>query len=493
MANSKTSYKQIVKATSLFGGVQVFQIIIRIIRSKFVAVLLGPNGVGIVGLFNSTIDLVSSITNFGLKVSAVKDIAEANSSEKPDEIASTALTVRRLVWFTGLLGGVLTFAFSQLLSNITFGTPDYSAAFKWLSITLLFNQLSIGQMVLLQGMRKLQYLAKSSLFGSFLGLILVIPIYYFYGVDGIVPGIIITSLIALSLTWYYSNKIEINKVTLTFKETVSRGEDMMILGFMIGLSGLLSLATAFLLRIFISNTGSVDQVGLFTAGFAIINTYVGMVFNAMGTDFYPRLSSIASNLELARKTIVQQAEIAILILAPFLMILLVFIKLIIIILYSTKFIDIHVMVYWAILGVFFKAVSWSISYIFLAKSASRIFFLNELAANLYTLGLNVVGYYFMGLEGLGISFLISYALYFIQVYIVAHKKYNFHFDTELISIFAIQFSIAVLCFLCVVFLRDTYAYIFGIIAVAISALYSFKELDKRLEIKKILNKFLNNR
>ena len=50
----KSSYRQIVKATSLFGGVQFFQIIISVIRSKFVAILLGPAGMGIVGLLTAT-------------------------------------------------------------------------------------------------------------------------------------------------------------------------------------------------------------------------------------------------------------------------------------------------------------------------------------------------------------------------------------------------------------------------------------------------------
>ncbi len=44
MSDQQSSYRQIMKATSIFGGVQVFQIIIQIIRSKFVALYLGPMG-----------------------------------------------------------------------------------------------------------------------------------------------------------------------------------------------------------------------------------------------------------------------------------------------------------------------------------------------------------------------------------------------------------------------------------------------------------------
>jgi hypothetical protein len=54
-ARNQSSYRSIMKATSVWG-VQVFYIVIAIVRSKIIAVLLGPAGMGIVGLLNSTTD-----------------------------------------------------------------------------------------------------------------------------------------------------------------------------------------------------------------------------------------------------------------------------------------------------------------------------------------------------------------------------------------------------------------------------------------------------
>ncbi len=101
---------------------------------------------------------------------------------------------------------------------------------------------------------------------------------------------------------------------------------MLIMGFLLSVSGLMTTGTAYILRVFISNTGGVDQVGLYSAGFAIINTYVGMVFTAMGTDYYPRLSAVAGDNTKATQTINQQAEITLLILAPILVVFMVFIN-----------------------------------------------------------------------------------------------------------------------------------------------------------------------
>lgn len=486
MTEKQSSYRQIVKATSLFGGVQVFQIIIQVIRSKFIAVLLGPSGIGIMGLLTSTTELIGRLTNFGLGTSAVKDISAANNTGNQIRIATIVTVLRRLVWITGILGSMITLVVSPWLSQITFGNRNYTLAFIWISITLLFNQLSTGQMVLLQGMRKLKYLAKANLSGSFLGLIFTVPLYYIWGIDGIVPGIIVTAIITLTLSWYFSGKIKIETVRVSRNQTFTEGKNMLFMGFMIGLSGLISLGASYVVRIFISNTGGVEQVGLYNAGFAIINTYVGLVFTAMSTDYYPRLAAVAHSNELCKQTINQQAEIAILILAPILIIFIVFINWVIILLYSTKFIAVNEMIIWAALGMFFKAASWSIGYVLLAKGTGKIFFWNELIGNTYLLGLNLLGYHFLGLKGLGISFVVSYIIYLAQVFWLSKIKFEFSFYAAFLRIFGIHFFLALCSFVAVKYLTNPYPYFVGVILIVVSSWYSFKELDKRLKLKAFL-------
>jgi O-antigen/teichoic acid export membrane protein len=483
MSESQTSYRQIMKATSLFGGVQIFNIFISIIRSKFIAVLLGPAGMGIAGLLTSTTGLISGFTSFGLGTSAIKDVAAANASNNSYRISTVIKVLRRWVWITGLLGTLIILILSPWLSSLTFGNRDYTLAFVWISVTLLFEQLSSGQLVVLQGMRKLQYLAKANMAGSFLGLAVSVPIYYLYGVDGIVPAIILTSVTTMLLSWYFSGKVTLIPVKVSPIRTIAEGKGMMKMGFMISLTGMIGLGVAYLVRIFISHTGSVDQVGLYNAGFSIINTYVGLIFTAMSKDYYPRLSGVVKDNIKAKETINQQAEIAILILAPILSVFLVFINWIIFILYSNKFIAVSGMVHLAALGMFFKAVSWSIAYILLAKGASKLFFWNELAANSYLLLFNIAGYKFWGLEGLGISFFAGYLVYFVQVFFIAKMKYSFSLEKAFYKIFGIQFLLGFFCFLTVKLLTSPVSYITGTIFIIFSLLFSIRELDKRIDLR----------
>lgn len=482
MNGNSNSYKQIFKATSIFGGVQVFNIFIAIIRSKFIAILLGPAGMGIVSLFTTTIGLVTGITNFGLGTSAVKNVAAAEGSGDKEQLTKTVAVFQRLVWITGGGGFVFTLIFAPLLSTLAFGNKSYSVSFMILSITLLFTQISAGQNVILQGMRKIQYMAKASMFGALLGLLISIPLYYFFKEKGIVPAIILTSIITLLLTWYFASKIKIQKVVVDKSVFKKEGREMLKMGFLISMSSIITIATAYVVRIYISKEGGIAEVGLFTAGFAIISTYVGLVFTAMSTDYYPRLAAISHDNIKCKEAINQQAEIAILILAPILIVFLVFVQLGIIILYSKEFLGVVNMVLWAALGIFFKAITWSIGFIFLAKSDSKAFFLNELSANIYILLFNIIGYHYAGLTGLGISFFIAYLIYFVQIYFVSKKLYNFDINRDLLKMFIIQFSIAIACFLVIYFFNKPIAYSVGVVLIVVSGIYSWKELDKRISI-----------
>jgi len=491
VSESQSSYRQIMKATSLFGGVQVFNIIIQIIRSKFIAVILGPAGMGIAGLLTSSIGLISAITSFGLGTSAIKDIAAANATGNEVRIATIIGVFRKLVWFTGILGMILTLFLSPWLSQITFGNRNYTIAFVWISITLLFSQLTTGRLVVLQGMQKMQSLAKANLTGSFLGLIIIIPIYYYLKLDGIVPGIIIASIISLLMAWFFSKNIKIQKVHISRVKTIAEGKNMLLLGFIISLSGLITIGSSYLLRIFISYKGGLSEVGLYNAGFALINTYVGLVLSAMATDYFPRLSANAGDNAFCTKTINEQAEISILLLTPLILSFIIFVKWVVILLYSKKFIPIENMIYWAAIGMLFRAVSWSVSFVFMAKGNAKLFFWNELFASLYILLLNLLGYYLYGLTGIGLAFLIGYLLYSIQVIVINNTKYNFKFTNTFVKMFLIQTSLSIGCFVIIKICPSPLNFIFGTLLLIFSIIFSYIELNKRIGIASLIAKYRN--
>lgn len=480
--SNQSSYRRIFKATSLFGGVQVYQILIQIIKSKFVAVLLGPAGVGIVGLYQSGLQLVQQISSMGLAQSAVRDVSEANGSNDLHRIAKTVTVVRKLVWFTGLLGFIIVACCSPLLSKVSFGNYDYTLPFVILSITLLFDQLCAGQRVVLQGMRRLKDLAKCTAFGVTFGLVTSVPLYYWLGIEGIIPTLILNSLCSLALSWLYSRKIRIEKVEVTPKQTLEQGKQMLVMGISMSLSGIFASIVSYAIRGFIQSNGGVEQVGLFQAGFIIMSTYVGMVMNAIGTDYYPRLAAINKDNTKCSEAVSQQGEIGAMILGPMLTFCLVYMPFILQLLYSDSFLAANEYVTWACLGMMLRFAAWVISYLFVAKAESKLFVKVELSVNVYYLVFSLLGYKFLGLIGLGLAFALEYLVYFLQCYFIAKKRYNFRFSSSFKKCYGTQLLLVVACLAIVMLFDGWLKYTLGSIIIAISCYLGIKGLNQRMNL-----------
>ncbi|AVM52307.1 PST family polysaccharide transporter [Bacteroides zoogleoformans] len=493
MSDNTSSYRSIFKATSLFGGVQFYQILIQIIKSKVIAILLGPAGVGVLGLFQSGLQLVQQITNMGLASSAVRDVSEANGSGNLQRISKTVTVVRRLVRITGVLGLLGVVFISPLLSKSAFGNYDYSIPFVFLSFTLLFDQLSAGQKVVLQGLRRLKELAKCSAIGITIGLLVSIPFYYWLGINGIAPTLVLTSLCSLVISWLYSRKIKIEKNNISLKQTFSHGRQMLVMGISMSISGILATAVAYITRSYIQSLGGVGEVGLYQAGFMIMTTYVGLVMNAIATDYYPRLASINKDNNKCRNAVCQQGEIGTLILAPLLTICLLFMPFVLEILYSDKFLSANLYISWACLGMLLRLGSWVISYLFVAKAESKLFMLNEVFACSYGLIFNILGYKVLGLEGVGIAFALTYFIYFIQVYVIARNKYSFEFSIQFVKCYGIQLLFVISSLVLVLVTDGFIKYLLGSLIIFTSLIHGIMGLNHRIDILTIIKKKNNDK
>lgn len=487
---NKGQYKTAFKATALFGGVQVWQILISVIRSKLVAMILGPAGMGVTGLYTSSINLIKSITSFGLSASAVKNIAEANSNGESTKMFRVISIFSKLMWITGLLGMFIVIVCSPWLSKSAFGDFSYTISFILLSTILLLQQLSECQLSILQGTRRLKTLAKAGMVGSCLGLFTTIPLYYLLGNSGIVPALIIGALSSYLLNWYYSKDVFVKPDKVSIKEAIVEGRGMLGMGLALTMSGMLATAVAYIVRVFVSNKGGTEEVGLYTAGMTMLTSYVGMIFTAMGTDYYPRLSATCNDNKKSVELINQQAEIAVLILGPILSLFILMAPLFIIILYSEAFLPTVKYIQWASVGMLFRAASWAISFMFLAKGDTKLFVLNEVAAHIFSLSTSLVGYSLWNLEGLGIAYLSSYILYFLLVWRRSAKKYSFSISSPLFRIMLIHIVLTSTV-LALMFLQNVYIrYSIASIITLISFWYSYSELDKRIGIRSFLTKFL---
>lgn len=481
-----TSYKSIFKATSIFGGVQVFNILITLIRSKAVAILIGTAGMGLNGLFMSSLNLIKTISGLGISESAVRDISKAHATGDTEHIGKTFTVFRRWIWITAALGIAITVLLSPVLSKLSFGTKEHTVSYILLSITFLFGALSGGIYTFLRGTRQIGYLAKANIVGAIAGLVVALPVFYFYGIKGVVPAIILTALGNYLVSLYFRSKVKFTKANISWSETLSLGKPMVQLGVSLTLINLMTTAIAFALNAFISKTGNLSDLGLYNAGQAIVEGYVGMVFTAMATDYFPRLSGVIADDSKWKQLVNEQSELVIIILSIVLVLLISTTPILIRILLSKEFMASQDFILWAVLSIPLKGLVWVTGFVILAKGHNKLFLIVEVVTNVILLALNLVFYHFYGLNGLGISIIISYFIFTIIMVAVLKSKYGFNFSSDVVMLTLKGMIALSLCLASIKFLGFPNAYYVEAVIVLITISYSLYELNKRVNLKGIL-------
>ena len=370
--------KAALKSTGIVGGAQVLQIFIQIVRTKIIAVLLGPTGVGVAGLYTSTLELVQKAIGLGLDFSAVRDVAQAAGTNDQQRIGRTVTTLRRWVWFTGLLGLFVLLLFREQFSQYAFKSDDYSYDFMLLALVPLFTALSGGQLALLRGIRRIGDMARAGILGATAGLFITVPFYWFMGVRGIVPAMILTALAQLALSWLFARRVKIKSISVTLRETVTGGAGMIRLGLFTVITGLATTGTMYYIRIFISGKLGVDGVGQFQAAWNLSAIYVTLVLNAMAADYFPRLSEVNRDNARVCQLVNEQTEIALLLAGPLIIGMICFMDVVVTLFYSNRFGQSINILLWQTMGNLLKVISWPMGFVMLAKGKGGYFIFTEL-------------------------------------------------------------------------------------------------------------------
>ena len=490
----ENSHKTILKATGIFGFAQVMKMIVGIIGSKFVAIFLGPIGIGTLGLLNNTISIIGSLTSFGLGITSVREVTLANSEKDENKFSERITVLQKLAIIIGFFGAIITLVFSKLLSIWTFGTPDYYYWFVLLSVNFIISSLTTVRFSIMQGLRMVKSIAFSNVISSIFITIFSLPIYYFFKFNGIVAVILLSSLISLLVNYLFTRKVRILPSELSFLESIKNGIPLLKMGFLLSLNIIFGQICSYIIKIYLNGNGSsVEILGLFEVSSVILISYVGLVFSAMGTDFYPRLTSIQNDNLKVKELVNDQIEIGLLLITPAITFLYLVAPFLIQLLYTKEFLGVILILKAALFAVIIKAIIWPLGFIILAKGETKLYFKQEIISDLFLLISTIVLYHFFGLVGIGIASFVQFSGYAFYILPVLKRKFEFNIRKETYKIIWISIAIGLLNCLMVFFLEYPFAHYPIVLIFLFSVVYSYKELDKRINIKsyylKIRNKF----
>lgn len=485
------NYKSILKGSAIFGGTQIFTILVNLFRAKAIAVFLGPSGMGISALLTSAANTIQQFSSLGINLTAVKDVAQLSEISDKNEIINRLSYIRLLCFCLATFGTIICLLFAVQLSKLTFGNQNYTYHFRFLSIFIFFTISSAGELSILQGNKKLKKIAVGSIVSAGSGLIVGVPLYYFMRTEGIVPGMISLSLSSY-LTFFYHNRDNFYFKKIFFPENFhlfwSSSKRLIGLGVILMISTLIGTLVTYLLNIFITDNGGVGDVGFFQAANSLTNQYIGLVFTAMAIDYFPRLAAVSHEKEKINEVVNSQLEIVLLLVAPLVTTFMLFSPLIIKILLTEKFLLILPLLNAMALGAFFKAASYPLGYISFAKGDQKVFFwLEGILGNLLQISLNILFYCFFGLVGLGFSFIAIYVLYLLIIGAVTKKVYHFSFNEISIKLIILLGGGCIFVYLINTLVENLVAkYIVGASATIFLIYFCTVEINKRVNFSEYL-------
>lgn len=471
-----STYGQILKSTALVGGSSVANVLIGIVRTKAMAMLLGPAGFGLAGLYMSIASLTQSVAGLGVNSSGVRQIAEAAGSNDTARIAQTAAVLRRTSVVLGVFGAILLIALAKPVSVMTFGGAQQTSAICLLSLAVLFNLVSTGQGAVIQGLRRISDLAQMSVLGSLFGTIATIIIVYFLRQQGIVPALVAVAAVTLLTSWWYSRKIVIPVAPVHVSELKKEMGALLKLGLAFMTSGLLMLGSAYVVRILVLRKLGLEATGFYQAAWTLGGLYVGVILQAMGADFYPRLTASANDNQECNRLVNEQARVSLLLAGPGVLGTLTFAPLIIALFYTANFGAAVGILRWICLGIALRVISWPMGFIVMAKGNQMLFLLSELSWTTVHLGLAWICVGWFGLDGAGIAFFGSYAFHILMTYGIVRHVSGFTWSSENRQTCSLYLALIGVVFGASILLPRPVAFGLGTLLTLLSGIYSIRVL-----------------
>jgi len=475
-------YNKILKATGLFGGVQGLNMVLNIVRTKIVAVLLGPAGVGLNGIYNETRELLHTTTNLGLDISGVRGISQAyekicngdGSAEAQERLYSEIRLLRSWVVLLGLFGALLCMAFASPLSYFTFGDYDHVWGYVILSPAVAFSTVTCGELAVLKGLRKLKSLAVVSVINVLLGLFVSVPIYYVWGIEGVLPALVAFCCAMMVNTLVFGYRAY--KPSFSLSE-LGNGSVMLTVGSVFVVCGILAHLVELFIQSYLNNTASVEMVGLYNACNTMTASCVGMIFAAMDQDYFPRLTGVANEKIQRTETVSRQQDVMMMVATPLLVTFVVALPVVVPLFLSSEFCDMIPMAQAASIGLLCRVIYLSHAYIPLATGDKGIYFIINVVGALDLL-LVVAGYIYGGLLGMGIALSVQHAIDLTLVMCVSRWKYGVVLSNNTIMSMVCYFIILMATYASCVMLEGWAYWTAGVTLIAISCIFAYQKYTR---------------
>ena len=432
----------------ILGSGSIITVVIGVVAAKIWAILIGPPGLGTVGLLQALIGLTVLIAGAGVTTALVRELAFATAHGDPESAAAMRIAANRIVWIGGTASLVIFIVGREPLAAFVLGDRSATMMIVLTGFAVVATLLASVQAATMNGYRRVAVLSASSAIGSAAAASVSIVVVWTLGPAAIALGIAVGAIAAYAIVLIARRRAVPVEPTIGERKRIGfAAKRLLSVGAPYALSLVIGTAVQLVLPIMILHRSGSDDVGFYRAATVISVGYLGFLLAAMAQDYYPRLSAVADDAPALAVLARQQLRFLLAVALPIIMVAIVLVPALLPILYSNAFLPASRLLELQLIGDLLKLPSWAVAFILLAQQRRVAYLMTESLAGIGLVSFSWLGMEAIGLPGVGLAYIGMYALYYPLIWFVVRAKAPIRADWTQIGIvatFAVSVAIAAL-------------------------------------------------
>jgi PST family polysaccharide transporter len=462
------------------GASSVLSVVFGVLRMKIAALLLGPAGVGLIGMYQNLLQTAATMISLGVGTAGTRQIAAAHGQE---DAGAVGLACRALFWGAlalATLGSVVFTLLGGWIAAHLLHKPELVSEVRWLAIGVALTVAAESQNALLTGLRRIGDLARIQIGSTAMATALGVAALLAWGRNGLLAMVLVVPVVTFAQGLWYTRRLRMptGVASTPWLQLAKQLRALAQLGAVLMVSGLVAMLGQLAVRSIVQRDLGTDALGQFQAAWGIGMVYLSFMLGAMTTDYYPRLTAAMADREAAARTVNEQTEVALLLCGPVLLALLGTVPWVIHLLYSPAFAPAADILRWQLLGDVLKVMSWPLGFVLLAAGAGKTLIATEALGIGVFVAVTVLGVRTLGPTATGWGFLAMYVCYLPFVYALARARIGFRWQPAVWRYGLVLFGVA-LAVSALGHINTVLAAIAGIASACSFGLYALLRLAQR--------------
>lgn len=413
----------IFKSTLVLGSSSALSLLIGLLATKCLAVVLGPAGFGYLGLLQNLLMFAGMVAGLSVGTGLVRFGAEAFAHEDAGRVEA----LRRGGWLlTWALGGT-AFGFMILLrrpiSELMLDQDGNGMNVVLIGVALLFSLAGTIFASLLNARHRVAALARLNLLNRAVAAGVAVVFVLVWREEGIVAAVLGGAVAGWGVSWWlWSRDARRSRTSVARPMLNAAVRDLLRFGGSCTASLVVGAGVQLLVPVIVLKLMGKEGVGLYRAVGLVSTVYLGFLLTTMTQDYYPRISRVSHQPATLVGLVNEQHELILLLAVPLIVFVLAAAPILIPFIYSREWSPVVSVLEWQLIGDILKFSSWTMAFALLVRNRTGLYFFAESMAGVATLVSTLLGIRWFGLDGLGIAYVVQYAVYFAVVWFLVRRE-----------------------------------------------------------------------